>query len=68
MIENISWILPLIIGIAIWEMVWKGIALWKAGTRKELAWFVCIFIINTAGILPIVYLLFFSKKNKKSKK
>jgi methionyl-tRNA synthetase len=65
MIENISWILPLIIGIAIWEMVWKGIALWKAGTRKELGWFICIFIINTAGILPIVYLLFFSKNNKK---
>jgi uncharacterized membrane protein len=55
-------LLPLLIIIIIWEMVWKGIALWKAGTKKQLAWFVCIFIFNTLGILPIIYLLFFQKK------
>jgi Family of unknown function (DUF5652) len=44
------------------EMVWKGIALWRSGTKKQLARFVCMFIFNTAGILPIIYLLFFQKK------
>jgi hypothetical protein len=43
--------------LAIWEMVWKGFALWKAAKNNHVAWFVCIFIINTAGILPIIYLL-----------
>ncbi|MCX6823763.1 MAG: DUF5652 family protein [candidate division SR1 bacterium] len=46
------------------EMVWKAIALWKAGTKKQLARFVCLFIFNTAGILPIIYLAFFQKKGK----
>jgi hypothetical protein len=44
------------------EMVWKGIALWKAGTKKQVRRFICIFIFNTVGILPIIYLAFFQKK------
>jgi methionyl-tRNA synthetase len=56
--------MALIVLLAIREMVWKGIALWKAGTKKQLAWFVCLFIFNTAGILPILYLIFRQKKGK----
>ena len=41
----------------IWELVWKGFALWKAARNNHSAWFVCIMIFNTVGILPIVYLL-----------
>ncbi|MBT3262110.1 hypothetical protein HN992_03630 [Candidatus Woesearchaeota archaeon] len=52
-----------------WDSVWKGIAMWKAGRNNQLAWFVSVFILNTAGILPIIYLLFFRKnKVKKSRK
>ena len=46
-----------------WEIVWKLIALWKAGRNNHLGWFICIALINTVGILPIVYLLM-QKKNK----
>lgn len=53
--------------VSLWELVWKGIALWKCGRNKQLAWFVFILVLNTAGILPIVYLLFF-RKDKNSKK
>jgi methionyl-tRNA synthetase len=49
------------------DMVWKAIGLWKAGTKKQLAWFICIFIFNTLGILPIIYLAFFQKKEKGKK-
>lgn len=52
----------LIMVIALRDIVWKAIALWKAGKNSQLAWFVCLFIFNTAGILPILYLLFFQKK------
>ncbi|MFA5019729.1 MAG: DUF5652 family protein [Candidatus Pacearchaeota archaeon] len=48
--------------IAVWELIWKGIALWKTGRNNQLVWFVFILILNTIGILPIVYLLFFQKR------
>ncbi len=48
--------------IGIWEAVWKGFALWKSGKNNQLAWFVSIFIFNTAGILPILYIYLFQKK------
>ena len=54
----------LIVVLMIWEGIWKGIGLWKAGRNKQLAWFICIFIFNTIGILPIIYLLAFQKKKK----
>ena len=50
-------IIVFIISLAIWDLVWKGFALWKAAKNDHGAWFVCIFIFKTAGILPIIYLL-----------
>ena len=40
----------------------KGYALWHAARRSEKWWFIAILVINTAGILEIVYLVFFVKK------
>lgn len=54
----------LIIFLVIWEMAWKGIAMWKAGRNGQLQWFVATFLLNTIGILPIVYLSFFQKKQR----
>jgi len=54
--------LVFIIIISAWSLVWKGIALWKCGRNNQLVWFVILLIFNTAGILPIVYLLFFQPK------
>lgn len=45
----------------------KGMALWKAGRRGEKGWFVALFIINTLGILELLYLLVFSKEKATSK-
>ncbi len=47
------------------DMAWKGVALWKSGNKKQLVRFICLFIFNTAGILPIIYLAFFQKKEIK---
>jgi len=47
----------------------KGYALWYAAKRNEKWWFIAILVINTAGILEIVYLVFFVKKwHKRFKK
>lgn len=48
--------------LGVWEAIWKGIALWKAGRNNHMVWFVILFILNTVGILPIIYIAFFSKK------
>jgi hypothetical protein len=57
------WLSLLFIILALWESIWKGLALWKCGKNNQLVWFVCIFIFNTVGILPILYILFFQRKH-----
>ena len=49
----------------VWEAAWKGVALWRAGRNGHLVWFICLFIFNTLGILPIIYIFAFSEKKKK---
>lgn len=41
----------------VWDLVWKGLAMWKAAKRNEPWWFVALMLINSVGILPIAYLL-----------
>lgn len=60
-------LLAILIVLIIWEMIWKGIALWKSGRNNQIAWFIVILLINSIGILPILYILFFQKKSKKRK-
>lgn len=48
--------------LLLWELVWKGFALWRAGRNNQPNWFVFLLILNTVGILPIIYLKFFQKK------
>lgn len=45
------------VALALWDLVWKGLGLWRAGHRDDGVWFVAILVLNTVGILPIVYLL-----------
>lgn len=55
---------PYIIFAIIWEIIWKSIAMWKAARHNQIVWYVAIVILNTVGILPIVYILFFQKNRK----
>ena len=56
--------------IAVWSLVWKGIALWKSSKKNHLVWFIILLIVNTVGILEILYIYLFSKiePGKKTKK
>lgn len=51
----------LFILLALWSLVWKGLALWHAARNGQFVWFVVILIVNTAGILEIIYLIWFRK-------
>lgn len=47
--------------LVVWSLIWKGIALWHAARNEQRAWFIALLLINTIGILEIIYLLFFRK-------
>lgn len=47
--------------VALWSLILKGITLWYAARNDQKTWFVVVLLINTFGILEIIYLLFFRK-------
>lgn len=47
---------------ALWSVFWKGLALWHSAKRHQPWWFVILLVINTAGILEIIYLFAIAKK------
>jgi len=53
--------------LAIWSLAWKGVALWRAARNEHLPWVIALLIINTAGILEIIYILAFSNAKGKKK-
>lgn len=50
--------------LLVWSLVWKGLALWRAAQRGETVWFIVFLLVNTAGILEIIYLFFIAKDAK----
>ncbi len=57
-------LIEMIIALAlllVWSTVWKGFALWHAARNNQMTWYIALLIINTAGILEIIYLSFFQK-------
>lgn len=53
---------PLFYLLIAWSVIWKGTALWHAARNRQLVWYLALIIVNTVGILEIVYLIFFRKK------
>jgi hypothetical protein len=53
----------LFLALLVWSLYWKGLALWKAARAGHRGWFVALVVINTIGILDILYLYIFSKKS-----
>lgn len=52
-----KWFLPVIIVLSLFDTTMKVIAMWKSARNNHLVWFVLVAILNTVGILPIVYLV-----------
>jgi len=47
--------------LSIWSLIWKGLALWRAAKQSQRNWFIVLLVLNTIGILEIIYLFRFSK-------
>ncbi|PJA90031.1 MAG: hypothetical protein CO137_01185 [Candidatus Magasanikbacteria bacterium CG_4_9_14_3_um_filter_32_9] len=54
-----SWVIL----IALWSLPWKGLALWKAAQKQQWRLFMVLLVVNTVGILEILYLYKFSEKD-----
>ena len=53
----------IIIAIVI-DLIFKGFALWYSARRNQNVWFIFLLIVNSIGILPIIYLLTNRGENK----
>ena len=54
--------------LVLWSLVWKGLALWKAGRNNDPVWFVVMLVVNLLGVLEILYIFIFSKNKEQNKK
>ncbi|MEK7673991.1 MAG: DUF5652 family protein [Patescibacteria group bacterium] len=52
----------LVFALIIWILPWKAVALWKSARIGSKAWFIVLLVVNTLGILEILYIYVFSKK------
>lgn len=55
----------LLLVFLVWSLIWKGIALWKSARNNQRNWFLVLLVVNTFGILEMVYIFYFSKKREK---
>jgi len=49
-------LISLVMLFVLWSLFWKGLALWHAGRHAQPWWFVILLVVNTLGILEIIYL------------
>lgn len=57
------WLIPLLLV----DLVLRGMALWSSAQRRQFTWFIVLLILNSAGILPLGYLLIYGLKTKTTK-
>jgi len=56
------WLGPVVFLGVVWSLIWKGMALWKSARVANKPWFIVLLLVNTVGILDILYIYVFSKK------
>ena len=54
------------IAIGVWGLIWKAFALYRAGANRSPGWFIALLLLNTVGILEMLYLFVFGKKKRRS--
>ena len=55
----------LLVLVLVWSFVWKGLALWRAAREDSVPWFIALLVVNTVGILEILYLFLFSRRTRR---
>ncbi|HOI60195.1 MAG TPA: DUF5652 family protein [Candidatus Pacearchaeota archaeon] len=44
------------------ELILKGFALWRAAKRGDKAWYIAVLVLNTLGLIPLIYLIITREK------
>jgi methionyl-tRNA synthetase len=52
----------ILIVLVAWSLIWKGWALWRAARNNDKVWFIVLLLVNTVGLLEILYLFVFAKR------
>jgi methionyl-tRNA synthetase len=60
--SNNPGLLALLVAVVVASYILKGFALWRAGRNNHLGWFIALLVVNTLGILELIYLLTAGKK------
>lgn len=60
--QDAKWFYPLLFIALAWELTWKLLAMWRAAQHRQSIWFILLAVLNTIGIFPILYLLFYKGK------
>ncbi len=63
LIIDSQWIWVIVV-IGLWSLPWKAVALWKSARQNQKWWFITLLVVNTIGLLEILYIFVFSKKKK----
>lgn len=56
-----SLLFVLIVALALWTTIIKAFALWFSARNGQKFWFAALLVVNSLGILELVYLLAFRK-------
>jgi len=56
-----TYLIFVIMAFFLWTIPWKAMALWKSARKGQVAWFVFFVLVNTVGIMEILYLKFISR-------
>jgi uncharacterized membrane protein len=57
-------VILVLIVLVIWTIIWKGLALWRAAEKRSKPWFIVMLILNTVGVLEIIYLFAVAPRRK----
>lgn len=55
----------ILIPLLIFDLILRGIALWKSARKGQNIWFIFLLVVNSMGILPLIYLVL-NRDQKKS--
>ena len=58
------WVWPWVFIFVVVDLILRAYALWYSARRGQKVWFIALLIINSMGILPLIY-LFLNRKSKK---
>lgn len=53
----------ILLALTLWSFTIKGFALWYAARDLQKNWFIAILVLNTMGIIELIYFFKFAKKN-----